>query len=127
MSLPHSADAIRLAVVEDNLSFRRGRRAIFDLTPSIECVGMYATGEKALREMARVAPDVVLMDLNLPGMSDRGAGSNRARQTHQGSRRPTGPQRHDRSNLSARRTVCPPNEGQNGPFMAPPAGICPAK
>ena len=30
---------------------------------------MYATGEEALRELPRVAPDVVLMDLNLPGLS----------------------------------------------------------
>ncbi|MGO9204400.1 MAG: response regulator transcription factor [Limisphaerales bacterium] len=69
MASPNSADTIRLAVVEDNLSFRRGLRAIFDLTPGIECVGMYATGEEALRELSGTAPDVVLMDLNLPGMS----------------------------------------------------------
>lgn len=69
MTTPDSTNTIRLAVVEDNLSFRHGLRAIFDLTPSIECVGMYATGEEALRELPRVAPDVVLMDLNLPGLS----------------------------------------------------------
>jgi DNA-binding NarL/FixJ family response regulator len=69
MTTPESTSAIRLAVVEDNLSFRRGLRAIFDLTPGIECVGMYATGEEALRELPKVAPDVVLMDLNLPGLS----------------------------------------------------------
>src|ERR1035441_3870296 len=69
MALPNVSEIIRLAVVEDNLPFRRGLRAIFDLTPSIECVGMYATGEEALRELPRVAPDVVLMDLNLPGLS----------------------------------------------------------
>jgi DNA-binding NarL/FixJ family response regulator len=69
MTTPDSTSTIRLAVVEDNLSFRRGLRAIFDLTPGIECVGMYATGEEALRELPRVAPDVVLMDLNLPGLS----------------------------------------------------------
>jgi DNA-binding NarL/FixJ family response regulator len=69
MTTPDLTSAIRLAVVEDNLPFRRGLRAIFDLTPGIECVGMYATGEEALRELPRVAPDVVLMDLNLPGLS----------------------------------------------------------
>ena len=69
MTTPDSTSAIRLAVVEDNLSFRRGLRAIFDLTPSIECVGVYATGEEALRELPKAAPDVVLMDLNLPGLS----------------------------------------------------------
>jgi len=69
MTTPESTSAIRLAVVEDNLSFRRGLRAIFDLTPGINCVGMYATSEEALRELPKVAPDVVLMDLNLPGLS----------------------------------------------------------
>ncbi len=69
MPAADAASEIRLAVVEDNLPFRRGLRAIVDLTPGIECVGMYATGEEALRELSRAAPDVVLMDLNLPGMS----------------------------------------------------------
>ncbi|SPE52640.1 Two component transcriptional regulator, LuxR family [Verrucomicrobia bacterium] len=60
---------IRIAVVEDKAAFRRGLGAIFELTPGIECVGMYATGEEALRELPRSAPEVVLMDINLPGMS----------------------------------------------------------
>lgn len=60
---------IRVAVVEDKPVFRRGLKAIFDLTPGIDCVGMYATGEEALREIPRSTPDVVLMDLNLPGCS----------------------------------------------------------
>src|SRR5438445_2990137 len=63
------SNSIRVAVVEDKVAFRRGLGAIFELTPGIECVGMYATGEEALREILKVAPDVVLMDLNLPGLS----------------------------------------------------------
>ena len=62
-------NTIRVAVVEDKATFRRGLGAIFELTPGIECVGMYATGEEALREAPKAAPDVVLMDLNLPGLS----------------------------------------------------------
>lgn len=61
--------SIRVAVVEDRLTFRRGLRAILDLTPWIECVGMFGTAEEALRDAPRVLPDVVLMDLNLPGLS----------------------------------------------------------
>lgn len=60
---------IRVAVVEDNAAFRRGLRAIFEFTPDIECVGMFATGEEALREIPKAAPEVVLMDINLPGIS----------------------------------------------------------
>jgi DNA-binding NarL/FixJ family response regulator len=62
-------NSIRVAVVEDKLAFRRGLGAIFELTPGIECVGMYGTGEEALRELPQAAPEVVLMDINLPGMS----------------------------------------------------------
>jgi DNA-binding NarL/FixJ family response regulator len=64
-----SVSTIRLVVVEDNLSFRRGLRALFNLTPGIECVGMYATAEEALREIPEATPEVVLMDINLPGLS----------------------------------------------------------
>jgi DNA-binding NarL/FixJ family response regulator len=60
---------IRIAVVEDKAAFRRGLAAILELTPGIQCVGMHATGEAALREIPRHAPSVVLMDLNLPGIS----------------------------------------------------------
>jgi DNA-binding NarL/FixJ family response regulator len=69
MASVDAASEIRLAVVEDNLQFRRGLHAIFDLTPGLKCVGMYTTGEEALREIPKAAPDVVLMDINLPGLS----------------------------------------------------------
>jgi DNA-binding NarL/FixJ family response regulator len=69
MAPADSASPIRLAVVEDNFAFRRGLRALFDLTPGLDCVGMYATAEEALREIPKAAPEVVLMDLNLPGLS----------------------------------------------------------
>jgi DNA-binding NarL/FixJ family response regulator len=62
-------NAIRVAVVEDKAAFRRGLNAIFELTPGIDCVGMYRTGEEALREIPKAAPEVILMDINLPGLS----------------------------------------------------------
>jgi len=69
MNPTNPASLIRIAVVEDKAAFRRGLAAILEMTPGIQCVGMYATGEEALREIPRQAPDVVLMDLNLPGIS----------------------------------------------------------
>ncbi len=63
------ASPVRVVVVEDKLAFRRGLQAIFELSPGIDCVGMYPTAEEALRELPKTAPDVVLMDLNLPGRS----------------------------------------------------------
>src|SRR4051812_26810369 len=53
---------IRVAVVEDKAAFRRGLQAILEMTPGIECVGMYSTGEEAVREVPKAAPDVILMD-----------------------------------------------------------------
>jgi len=60
---------IRLAVVEDKAAFRRGLASILDLTPGLLCVGMFASGEEALADLPAAAPDIVLMDLNLPGIS----------------------------------------------------------
>jgi DNA-binding NarL/FixJ family response regulator len=69
MAPADASSEIRLAVVEDNLPFRRGLGAIFALTPGLRCVGMFATGEEALREFSKTTPEVVLMDINLPGLS----------------------------------------------------------
>lgn len=67
--MPDVHSPVRVGVVEDNATFRRGLGAIFELTPGIDCVGMCATGEEALREIPKAAPDVVLMDINLPSLS----------------------------------------------------------
>lgn len=63
------SNLIPVACVEDKTIFRRGIKAILDLTPSVECVAICANAEEALRELPRLKPEVVLMDLNLPGMS----------------------------------------------------------
>src|ERR1044071_5361739 len=60
---------IRVAVVEDKASFRRGLQAVLDLTPGIESVCMCGTGEEALKSVPAARADIVLMDLNLPGLS----------------------------------------------------------
>ena len=60
---------IRVAVVEDKASFRKGLAAVFELTEWIKPAGLFATGEEAIREIPKTTPDVVLMDVNLPGIS----------------------------------------------------------
>ena len=42
---------------------------MIDRAPGFECLGTYADGESALANIPRRRPDVVLMDINLPGMS----------------------------------------------------------
>ncbi|MCU0780804.1 MAG: response regulator transcription factor [Akkermansiaceae bacterium] len=60
---------IRVAIVEDHHELRESWRAIIDSAPDLCCVGDFPTAEAALREIPALRPDVVLMDINLPGMS----------------------------------------------------------
>jgi DNA-binding NarL/FixJ family response regulator len=59
---------IRVFVVEDHDFFRRGLRRVLE-NHGMEVVGDATSAEDAIADMARARPDVVLMDLNLPGMS----------------------------------------------------------
>lgn len=58
-----------VAVVEDSRTTREAVRTMIDLTPDLECVATCATGEEALRVLPKLAPEIVLMDIQLPGMS----------------------------------------------------------
>jgi DNA-binding NarL/FixJ family response regulator len=60
---------IRVAVVEDHPLFRDGLVALLTDIDTVEVVGQAATGEQADELVAAVEPDVVLMDLHLPGIS----------------------------------------------------------
>jgi DNA-binding NarL/FixJ family response regulator len=59
----------KVAIVEDDASVRKSMVSILARTAGIRCVGDYGTAEEALRELPRLAPQVVLMDINLPGMN----------------------------------------------------------
>jgi DNA-binding NarL/FixJ family response regulator len=60
---------IRVAIVEDDEQVRENLAALIEGSGGFECVGIFSSGEEALESMPRRAPDVILMDLNLPGMS----------------------------------------------------------
>jgi RNA polymerase sigma factor (sigma-70 family) len=66
MPLPHR---IRVAVVEDNRKLRLELAATIAATPGLECVATCATGEEALQKLPAPAPNVIVMDINLQGMS----------------------------------------------------------
>lgn len=55
-------------VVDDHELFRAGMLAVLGSLPGIEVAGESATGEEALEAVARLRPDVVLMDLRMPGI-----------------------------------------------------------
>lgn len=56
----------RVVLADDQELVRAGFRALLDAQPDIEVVGDAADGEAALREVTRLRPDVVLMDIRMP-------------------------------------------------------------
>jgi RNA polymerase sigma factor (sigma-70 family) len=60
---------IRLFIADDHALFREGIRALLSATADIVCVGEAATGEEAVRQIEESQPDVVLMDVNMPGIN----------------------------------------------------------
>jgi DNA-binding NarL/FixJ family response regulator len=60
---------LRVAIVEDDEQVRENLAVLINETKGFECVGTFGSGEAALENMPRRPPDVVLMDVNLPGMS----------------------------------------------------------
>jgi len=60
---------IKVALVEDDAQVREELAKLINRAPGFACVGAYPDGETALAEIPRQKPDVVLMDINLPGIS----------------------------------------------------------
>jgi two-component system, NarL family, response regulator LiaR len=67
--MSHSEEhAIRVLLVDDHAVVRKGMRALLDREPGIEVVGEADDGEQAVRAADRLRPDVILMDLEMPGV-----------------------------------------------------------
>ena len=58
-----------IAIVEDNAIMRKTLRRWIDAAPEFRCVFACATAEEALAEIPRLKPEVILMDIHLPGES----------------------------------------------------------
>ena len=68
-------EPIRVAIVEDDSGTREGLAVLIDSTPGYRCSGCYESLEDALARFPEHLPDVLLLDINLPGISgSRGAG-----------------------------------------------------
>ena len=60
---------ITVAIVEDDAGTREGLERILSDTPGFHCVGAFESCEAAIPRLLESQPDVVMMDINLPGMS----------------------------------------------------------
>jgi DNA-binding NarL/FixJ family response regulator len=59
----------RVLIVDDHPVFRDGLAGLLATLPDVEIAGTAATAEEALTALQENPPDVVLMDINLPGAS----------------------------------------------------------
>jgi len=60
---------IRVLIVDDHEDFRNSLKAALAFRSTITVVGEAASGEEAIEQVATLKPDVVLMDVSMPGMS----------------------------------------------------------
>lgn len=61
--------SISVSIVEDDARVRASLARLVDSTPGYRCVSNHSSAEDALKEIPGFTPDVVLMDINLPGIS----------------------------------------------------------
>lgn len=60
---------IRVAIVEDTKDIREGLAMLIEGSSGFECADICVSGEDAMKKLPLSKPDVVLMDINMPGMS----------------------------------------------------------
>lgn len=63
------SEAIRLLLADDHAVVRSGLRLLLEAQPDLAIVGEAENGEEAIRRTAELRPDVVLMDIEMPGMN----------------------------------------------------------
>jgi two-component system response regulator NreC len=62
------AEPVRILLADDHAVLRAGLRALLDAEPDLRVVGEAATGEEAVEKAQALQPDVVVMDLSMPGV-----------------------------------------------------------
>jgi len=60
---------VRVVIADDHPVFRFGLRTLLKADPDMEVVGEATNGEEAIAHATQLAPDVILMDLNMPGIN----------------------------------------------------------
>lgn len=64
-----SGDRVRVMLADDHPFFRDGVRLLLDSLDDMQVVAEASTGDEAVRLAVQVQPDVILMDVNMPGLS----------------------------------------------------------
>ncbi len=64
-----TVDAIRVMIVDDHPLFRQGLRRVLELEPDIKIEAEAVDGQQAVELAAQLKPEVILMDINLPGLN----------------------------------------------------------
>jgi DNA-binding NarL/FixJ family response regulator len=59
---------VRILIVDDHRLFAEALQVILSADPRLSVVGLAGSGEEAVRMAAELQPDVVLMDISMPGM-----------------------------------------------------------
>jgi DNA-binding NarL/FixJ family response regulator len=59
---------VQVLIVDDQMSFRSAARGVVDLADGFEVAGEVASGEDSIAAAYALQPDLVLMDVHLPGM-----------------------------------------------------------
>jgi NarL family two-component system response regulator LiaR len=59
---------IKVLIVDDHPMVQDGLRLFINMSPGLECAGQAQSGEEAIRMCQQLKPDVILMDLVMPGM-----------------------------------------------------------
>ena len=62
-------EKIRILIADDHPLFRDGMHGLLDSVPDTEVVGEAATGDEAIALAASLQPDVILMDIKMPGIN----------------------------------------------------------
>ena len=60
--------AVRVMVVDDERPFHAAAHDLIDATPGFEWVGGASSGEEAIEQVEHVRPDLILMDVRMPGI-----------------------------------------------------------
>jgi DNA-binding NarL/FixJ family response regulator len=60
---------IRVFLVDDQTLVRQGIKSLLELSPEVSVIGEAADGEQAVRDIPALRPDVVLLDMRMPGMN----------------------------------------------------------